>query len=56
MSNFFAQLEEAFMANADSSALLLESQQAWHYADLLQQINRAAFELLCFGVSAGDRV
>jgi malonyl-CoA/methylmalonyl-CoA synthetase len=34
----------------------LASQQAWHYADLLQQINRVALELLCFGVSAGDRV
>ncbi|HCG71370.1 MAG TPA: hypothetical protein DE147_12945, partial [Gammaproteobacteria bacterium] len=56
MSNFFAQLEQAFVANADSPALLLASQQAWHYADLLQQINRVAFEFLCFGVSAGDRV
>ncbi|NCF44061.1 MAG: AMP-binding protein [Proteobacteria bacterium] len=56
MSNFFAQLEQAFVANADRPALLLADQQAWHYADLLQQINRVAFELLSFGVTPGDRV
>ena len=56
MSNFFAQLEAGFEASADQLALILSGQNDWTYAALLQQINRAAAQLVAFGVSPGDRV
>ena len=56
MSNFFAQLEAGFEASADQLALILSGQNDWTYAALLQQINRAAAQLVAFGVNPGDRV
>ena len=48
MSNFFAQLEAGFEAGADQLALILSGQDDWTYAALLQQINRAAAQLVAF--------
>ena len=56
MSNFFAELESGFEASADQLALILSGQDDWTYAALLQQINRAAGQLMAFGVNPGDRV
>ena len=56
MSNFFADLEAGFEASADQLALIVSGQNDWTYAALLQHINRAAAQLVAFGVNPGDRV
>ena len=55
MSNFFAELEAGFKNHADQPALILSGQDDWSYAELQQQINRAAAQLAAFGAGAGDR-
>jgi malonyl-CoA/methylmalonyl-CoA synthetase len=56
MNNFFAELEVGFNRHADQPALILTGQDDWSYAELQQQINRAAAQLAAFGAGAGDRV
>lgn len=56
MGNFFAELEQAFEANAGQTALMLTDREDWSYRDLMHCIDRAASEMLTFGVEPGDRV
>lgn len=56
MNNFFTELEAGFGANSEKVALRLPDQADWFFRDLSLQIDRAARSLVCFGVTAGDRV
>lgn len=66
MTNFYAELDEAFTAHADKDCLLLESSKCvsnkctssenWRFSDLQDYVARAAHVLVARGVKPGDRV
>lgn len=56
MTNFYSQLDDAFVRNAGQPCLLCADGEDWSYADLRGYVGRAATVLKAQGVDAGDRV
>lgn len=56
MSNFYAELERGFAANAGGEALRFQDGSSWRYGQLLRRVEQIGQVLVDHEVSPGDRV